>query len=96
MEGADLVTEGIITLGKVAEILDRREPLDRGKPNPAAKLADLLLDSDVIDFVVGTKDQRGPPGSQHARGAGDPPQYRQTLAAILEEKYLKETRTRFI
>jgi hypothetical protein len=96
MEGADLVTEGIITLGKVAEILDRREPADRGKPNPAMKMADLLLDSDVIDFVVGTKineahqDPSMPVELEIRRNIV------KRIAAALEEKYLKETRTRFI
>ena len=96
MDGADLVTEGIITLGKVAELLDRREPLDRAKPNPAVKMADLFLDSDQIDFVVGTKineahqDPSMPVELEIRRNIV------KRIAAILEEKYLKETRTRFI
>ncbi len=96
MEGADLVTEGIITLGKVAEILDRRDAPERGKPSPAQRLADLLLDSDVIDFVVGTKineahqDPSMPVELEIRRNIV------KRIAAILEEKHLKETRTRFI
>lgn len=96
MEGADLVTEGIITLGKVAEILDRRDLAERGKPNPATKLVDLILDSDVIDFVVGTKineahqDPSMPVELEIRRNIV------KRIADMLEEKYVKETRTRFI
>lgn len=61
MEGADLVTEGIITLGKVAELLasgseyGKSKILDSEKENGAFKLVQLLLDSDRIRFVVGTQ-----------------------------------------
>jgi len=96
MEGADLVTEGIITMGKVAELLDRGNSAERGRTNPATKLVDLLLDSDVIDFVVGTKineahqDPSMPVELEIRRNIV------KRVASILEEKYLKETRLRFI
>ena len=61
MEGADLVTEGIITLGRVAELLEGGGP-GAGDPkgadarqNGATRLIDLILDSDRITFLVGTK-----------------------------------------
>ena len=53
MEGIDLVTEGILTLTDVYRML--KEGIDR-KPNVASvRLVNLLLGSDRIDFVVGTK-----------------------------------------
>ena len=62
MEGADLVTEGIITLGKVSEILERGALLGGGgdileneRDNGARRIVELMLDSDRITFVVGTK-----------------------------------------
>lgn len=61
MEGADLVTEGIITLGRVAEILEesmfsaKHPDLQALKVNGATKIIDLLNDSDRILFMVGTK-----------------------------------------
>lgn len=67
MEGADLVTEGIITLGTVAEILERGVvpgsfggnlagfASERTGENGATRIVELLQDSDRILFVVGTK-----------------------------------------
>ncbi len=96
MEGADLVTEGIITLGKAAELLERGGFPDRGRPNPATRLVELFLDSDRIEFVVGTKineahqDPSMPVELEIRRNIV------KRVAALLEEKYLKETRIRFI
>ena len=53
MQGIDLVTEGILTLTEVYRML--KEGIDEDKDNAAVRLAKLLLDSDRIDFVIGTK-----------------------------------------
>ena len=53
MPGIDLVTEGILTLTEVYRIL--KEGIDEDKDNAATRLAHLLLESDHIDFVIGTK-----------------------------------------
>jgi hypothetical protein len=53
MEGIDLVTEGILTLTKVANLL--KTGVVEGKEDGATRLFELLLDSDEIKFVVGTK-----------------------------------------
>lgn len=96
MEGADLVTEGIITLGKAAELLERCDLSERGKPNPASRIVELFLDSDQIEFVVGTKineahqDPTMPVELEIRRNIV------KRIAALLEEKYLKETTVRFI
>jgi hypothetical protein len=61
MDCADLVTEGIITLSKVSEILERGaligsgDVLERRPDNGARKIVELMLDSDRITFMVGTK-----------------------------------------
>ncbi len=54
MEGVDLITEGIITLTFVAQFLESGDIPDDQK-NPAALLSHMLLDSDVINFIIGTK-----------------------------------------
>lgn len=53
MPGIDLVTEGILTLTEVYRML--KEGIDDDKDNAATRLAYLLLESDHIDFVIGTK-----------------------------------------
>lgn len=54
MTGVDLVTEGTLTLARAAELLEnaRNSPLPK---NPAGDLCELMLDSDVVDFVIGTR-----------------------------------------
>ncbi len=55
MEGVDLVTEGILTLGRTAKYLEERKDVEIYCDDPAAKIVRMLLDSDVISFVVGTR-----------------------------------------
>ncbi len=55
MQGVDMLTEGILTLGKVSEILNHLEDHDLQGDGPAEEVARKLLESDVIDFMVGTK-----------------------------------------
>ncbi len=96
MEGADLVTEGIITLGKVAQALENGELPGVGLKGPVARVMELLLDSDQIEFMVGTKineahqDPSMPVELEIRRSVV------KRIAAALEEKHLKETRVRFI
>lgn len=96
MDGVDLVTEGIITLGKAALALERDEPIPRAASTPASRLVELFLDSDQIDFVVGTKineahqDPTMPVELEIRRNIV------KRIVAILEEKYLKEISLRFM
>ena len=53
MDGVDLITEGILTLTKVLEYLN--EGYDRWPDDAAGRLIELLLDSDVIEFMIGSK-----------------------------------------
>lgn len=53
MDGADLITEGILTLTKAAEYLETGIP--EGKRNAAVRLVEFLLDSDSILFMIGAK-----------------------------------------
>jgi hypothetical protein len=57
MEGADLVCEGILTLGAAAEMLSAGNIIGQNDrfSRAASKFIDFLLNNDRIDFVVGTK-----------------------------------------
>ncbi|EFL49668.1 protein serine/threonine phosphatase [Solidesulfovibrio fructosivorans JJ]] len=93
MEGVDLVTEGILTLTRVAQLLESDEP-PREK-NPATALYDILLDSDSIEFVVGARineahqDPNLPIDLEIRRNII------KRICRVLEEKYLKETKMQF-
>jgi hypothetical protein len=91
MDGVDLVSEGIITLGQTSEILKcGPEQLPSGN-SPAHRIADMMLDSDIVKFVVGTRIN----DAYQAPDIPDELTLRKSIirdiARILEEKYLKES-----
>lgn len=96
MEGVDLITEGILTVGRVARYLeDKRDP-DHLPVNPATKILRMLLNSDIINFVVGTRvnefhqDPNMPVELEIRRNVI------KKIAALLEDQYLKETSIQYI
>lgn len=94
MSGVDLVTEGVLTLTQVARRLEQREAPTSG--DPADRLIDLLLDSDAIEFLVGTRineahqDPTLPADLEIRRNV------MKRIAMALEDNYLKKTSIRFI
>ncbi len=94
MEGVDLVTEGILTLTEVYRML--KEGIDTNKNNAAVRLTRLLLGSDKIDFVVGTKiniahqDPNLPMELEIRRNIV------KKIFRILQDRYLKEISVRYI
>jgi hypothetical protein len=55
MDGFDLVTEGTLTLGEVLRLLETGTALEDIKSNAAVRLTNMLLDSDIVKFAVGTR-----------------------------------------
>jgi len=102
MDGADLVTEGIITLGRVAEILEQGSRIgatastERDRENGAGKIVEFLLDSDRITFVVGTRindahqDPNMPVELEIRRNIV------KRIQMLLAEHYLKEVTIRYL
>lgn len=96
MKGIDLVTEGILTIGRVAEILENMQGFEVLGSGPAVAICKLLLGSDVISLVVGTKinvahqDPSLPVELEIRRNV------MRKIARLLEEKFLKEVNIQFI
>lgn len=96
MDGVDLVTEGTLTLAKTADLLESSPRANRQPPNAAHRLAALMLESDLVQFVIGTRindahqDPNIPLELDLRRNIV------RRLATLLESKYLKETTIRFI
>ncbi|HPH03454.1 MAG TPA: SpoIIE family protein phosphatase [Spirochaetota bacterium] len=96
MEGIDLVTEGILTLGKVAEMLENGDSPEESARNAATELLGLLLSSDRIRFVVGTRineahqDPNIPVELEIRRNVV------KKISHLLEEKHLKESTVSYI
>ncbi len=96
MPGADLVTEGILTLARVAALLEADQGDVPAQRNAAGRLLELMLDSDVIQFVVGTRineahqDPTMPVELEIRRNVV------KRIAAALESGHLKETRISYL
>jgi hypothetical protein len=96
MPETDLVCEGIITLGSVADILESGEVVSKGKDNAATRLVDIFRNSDRIYFIVGTRineahqDPNMPEGLEIRRNIV------KKIAAMLQDKYLKEVHIQYM
>lgn len=96
MEGVDLITEGILTIGRVAELLETFTTGEISERSPAGDIINLLMQNDIIEFVVGTKiniahqDPNLPVELEIRRNVV------KRIAKLLEEKFLKEVRIQFI
>jgi hypothetical protein len=93
-EGADLVTEGLLTLTKVAQFLEKGETTSRR--NAASMLLERLLESDSIIFLVGTKINEAHQDPTHPMDLEIRRNLIKRIAKILERKYLKDTFVRYI
>jgi hypothetical protein len=96
MRGIDLVTEGTLTLGEVARVLEVGVPVDNMRPNSARCLLYMLMDSDDVQFMVGTRineahqDPNIPVELDLRRNIV------KRIAAQLEQRYLKQTSIRYL
>ncbi|MEI7662643.1 MAG: hypothetical protein WCK34_10610 [Bacteroidota bacterium] len=95
MKGVDLITEGILTLSKVSELLKKYNNnymLGRG---PADEIVRYILESDEIHFLVGTninvahQDPTLPIELELRRTVVH------RITRTLEEKFLKEVTMKF-
>jgi hypothetical protein len=96
MEGIDLVTEGILTLQKVNEILKIYNNSVKLGKGPADKIVRLIMESDEIHFIIGTRiniahqDPSLPVELEIRRTVV------KRIARLLEEKWLKKVTFEYI
>jgi len=90
MEGIDLVSEGILTLSKVDELLKKYPGMGKRGRGPADQIVKLLLESDEIHLLIGMRINQ----AHHVPGLPLELEVRPTVARrilrTLEDKYLKE------
>lgn len=96
MKGADLITEGILTLTKVSNILSHYTNDTTLGKGPADLIVKLFLESDEIYFLIGTginiahQDPNLPVELEIRRSVV------KRIAGLLEKKFLKEVNLEFI
>lgn len=96
MEGIDLITEGMITLTRVAKLLKHPELLDQSPQHAAWKMVNLILDSDKIDFLVGTRINEAHQDPNMPQEIGIRRTLMKRIVEILEKQYAKETHLEFV
>jgi len=96
LAGADLVTEGMITLATCVRLLSAGPPWPGGRVNGATRLADLLLDSDVIELVVGTRVNEAHQDPSLPIELGIRRNLLRELARVLRQRYARAVSLRFI
>jgi len=96
MEGVDLVTEGTVTLAKVSEILERGNAGEPARKNPATDLVSLMLQSDIVEFVVGTRINEAHQDPNIPVELDLRRNIIRKIASLLETRHLKEAQVRFI
>lgn len=96
MDGANLITEGTITLSKLLTGLKDDTLFLRKDTDTIRRLGEILLDSDIIHFMIGTKinaahhDPKLPQELEIRRNLV------KTIAQVLEQKYLKKIELQFV
>jgi hypothetical protein len=96
MSGIDLVTEGVLTIAAVAERLESTEIIRNPEKDAATEIIKMLLNSDEIHFLVGTRvnnahqDPSLPVELEIRRNVI------KKIVGLLEEKYLKEVHIQYI
>lgn len=96
MSGINLVTEGILTIGKVAKILEEYNKDYKLSVGPADQIVKLFLESDKIHIISGTRinlahqDPSLPVELEIRRTVV------KKIVSLLEEKFLKEVTLEFI
>ncbi|MGE4453711.1 MAG: SpoIIE family protein phosphatase [Sphaerochaeta sp.] len=91
MEGVDLVTEGMLTLSKVASSLEQKKPVTSLANDAVKKFIQVMQESDQVHFIVGTKINEAHQDPSIPVEIGIRRTLIGRLQRALEDNYLKET-----
>lgn len=94
MDGIDLVTEGILTLSRTYQLLKDRDAAH--DPSAASALAELLRESDIIEFYIGTRINEAHQDPTLPRELEIRRNIIKKIIRVLEEQYLKEIHLNYI
>ena len=95
MSGVDLITEGTITLGRAVELLEKGIEVEQLKDNAAVRLVRLLLESDIIEFIVGTRINEAHQDPSLPEFLDIRRNLMKRMIVILREKYMKNANIKF-
>ncbi len=96
MDGIDLITEGSLTLAHVASLLASGVSLDQLPENPAGDVVRLMLASDIIHFLVGTRINQAHQDPNTPQELDLRRNIVRRIVSLLEERYLNTTSVRFL
>ncbi|MDD3097630.1 MAG: SpoIIE family protein phosphatase [Candidatus Cloacimonetes bacterium] len=96
MKGFDLVSEGTITLSRALRALEEDAIIDDMPDNAVKRLMRILIDSDIIEFVVGTKINDAHQDPALPKDLEIRRNLMKQFCRVLEKKYLKSTKLLFV
>lgn len=96
MEGIDLVTEGMLTLNTVADLLEKGISNLNGRKNAAVRMVELLMDSDRVNFIVGTTINAAHQDPEMPVDMGIRRTIIKRIVKLLEDKYLKKVNVKYV
>ena len=96
MEGAELVTEGMLTINKAIKILSEEDVKNIEDKDAAYRMVQILLDSDNIHCLIGTAINEAHQSPNMPIEMGLRRIAINKLAEILKEKYLKNMTLKYV
>lgn len=96
MEGVDLVTEGMLTLNSVAEILESGGNTSNLRKNAATKMVEIFLNSDRVKMIVGTTINAAHQNPDMPLDMGIRRTIIKRIIKSLEENFLKEVIVKYV
>jgi len=94
--GLDLVTEGMLTLNRAAVELEKRVPLEEISSYSVRTFVEMILQSDRIFFVVGTKINEAHQDPNIPVEIGIRRSIIHRIRQVLESTYMKETEVSYL